>query len=204
MGQVRHVLLLVSIAGLFASCDEGAKKCPEGFTPCSGYCIETQSSFRHCGRCDNACASDKACVEGACIDFCGYAEVTDAGELAPYLRGDRWDTITGKHVFVMVAGDVEIDAATLGSGYIFMEDAPGISLSNAFEFGFDPEENWNCRTYLAPVTGYETARFSNTTFNISMEHFSGKTPDQLTMYEAIACGSSSSMGYCWVVENIRL
>jgi hypothetical protein len=202
MGQAHRILLLASIAGLLTSCYGGQKKCPEGFTACSGYCIETQGNFRHCGECDNTCASDKACVEGACIDFCGYAEVTGASEIAPYLRGEQWDAIAAKNAFVRVTGDVEIDAATLGSGYIFMEGAPGITLSSAIGFGFDSTANWNCDTYLAPQTGYGNALFSNATFNISMEHFQGKAADQLTMQEAIACGSSSSMGYCWVVENL--
>lgn len=202
MRKTLLILLLVSIANLFASCEEGGKKCPENFTQCGEYCIETQGNFRHCGRCDNACASGEACVEGTCIDFCGYAEVTGAEELSPYLKGDNWDTITGKNVFVRVTGDIEIDAATLGSGFIFMGGVPRITLSNAFEFGFDPTENWNCDTYLSPVIGYGAALFSNAAFNITVEHFLGKTTDNLTMQEFTACGSSASMGYCWVVENL--
>ncbi|AKF86664.1 hypothetical protein MFUL124B02_31120 [Myxococcus fulvus 124B02] len=46
------------------ACDGG------GVVACAGACVNTGVDPAHCGACDNACASEEVCEEGACVAVC--------------------------------------------------------------------------------------------------------------------------------------
>lgn len=75
-----------------------ADRCREGDA-----CVDPASDPRHCGRCDNACATGQSCVNGACrtprvVLFGGQGDVGPLADLSvlelPTGGAPRWTTLT--------------------------------------------------------------------------------------------------------------
>jgi len=60
-------------------CRGGGCVCPEGFTECSGTCIDPFSDKQNCGVCGRRCASDELCSMGECACAMGSRE-TDCND----------------------------------------------------------------------------------------------------------------------------
>lgn len=50
------------------ACVDSVCTCAEGFTDCGDACIDPQTDVNHCGACGRACAPDRTCCTGACVD----------------------------------------------------------------------------------------------------------------------------------------
>lgn len=50
--------------------DAGLEPCPQGWTRCSGTCVDTDADDQSCGACGIACADGWICVAGACAPLC--------------------------------------------------------------------------------------------------------------------------------------
>lgn len=80
-------------------CVDGACQCMTGML-CGTTCVETQDDKAHCGRCDNPCASDGACVDGTCVNpMCAPDTQTRNGRITYYqlatpMVGCHWPTNT--------------------------------------------------------------------------------------------------------------
>ena len=51
-------------------CNNGACKCPDYHTFCSGKCVATNLDPDHCGSCTNSCTSGQVCNGGRCVTDC--------------------------------------------------------------------------------------------------------------------------------------
>jgi hypothetical protein len=56
-------------AGVGAS-GAGGAACLASETSCDGSCADLANDPQHCGKCDNACSTEEACVVGACVPTC--------------------------------------------------------------------------------------------------------------------------------------
>ncbi|PTL75223.1 hypothetical protein [Vitiosangium sp. GDMCC 1.1324] len=78
------VLSCIVVLGFVAACDDDSTSGP-GDTPdasvpvmcngvgaelCGGSCVSTESDPKHCGGCDQACATGEACEGGVCVAIC--------------------------------------------------------------------------------------------------------------------------------------
>jgi hypothetical protein len=46
------------------------KKCKGAETRCDTKCVDLQTTFKHCGKCDNECDPGQQCLLGECLDTC--------------------------------------------------------------------------------------------------------------------------------------
>lgn len=78
-------LFCIVVLGLVAACSDDSTSGPDASAPgdaasapcngvglalCGGVCVSTESDPKHCGDCDNACATGEACEGGVCVAFC--------------------------------------------------------------------------------------------------------------------------------------
>lgn len=47
-------------------CEQGTCSCPSNHVVCGALCVETMTSFAHCGACNNACKLGQYCNKGTC------------------------------------------------------------------------------------------------------------------------------------------
>ena len=60
-----------------AKCKHGKCKCVAGYSKCGKKCFDLQTSPKHCGDCDIACADGEVCSNGACMSLqtCGNDQI---------------------------------------------------------------------------------------------------------------------------------
>ena len=51
-----------------ARCRDGKCKCKRGFKKCGRKCVDTSTSFRHCGACNSPCADGETCINSICSE----------------------------------------------------------------------------------------------------------------------------------------
>jgi expansin len=70
--------------GAGQTCSGGSCKCTTGML-CSAACVDTQNDANNCGGCGTKCASDGACVSGACVNpMCNPDTQTRNGHVTHY------------------------------------------------------------------------------------------------------------------------
>jgi len=54
--------------------------CPDGYTTCSGICVDTKTDLNNCGSCGNKCPTGQICVNGVCIYSCPPGQTLCSGQ----------------------------------------------------------------------------------------------------------------------------
>jgi hypothetical protein len=100
--MLRPALALALLA--LAACT-APQPCPSPLHECDGQCVDIESDRRHCGACNNPCATGKVCVGTACV--------ADASGPCPQRAGGAFVTLghCGTAVKVWIQAGPFIDAA---------------------------------------------------------------------------------------------
>ncbi len=67
--------------------DAAVSTCGQGTTLCDGQCSNIRRDHKHCGKCDNPCKSDEACMDGRCSLVCANGQ-TKCGDACVNLTQD--------------------------------------------------------------------------------------------------------------------
>jgi hypothetical protein len=106
--------------GANEQCSLNACACENGFTSCSGACVDTMSDINNCGACGTVCPtvaapSTMACMSGTCIGYIGGAVAASSPPTAVESNPDMETIAAVKATMPAVAGTFQGFGAVVGS-----------------------------------------------------------------------------------------